>query len=195
MKSFKNNKKSKIIALTGGIGSGKSTAAAIISSLGLKVVDFDLISKNLRQKELIKKKLTVIYKTNNIADQTKIFFSNKQIKTKVVKFLGPLILKEALNQSQREIVFWDIPLLVESNLQNFVDFTIFISASKLTRIKRIKSRSGTSLEIINKIMHQQLSDKEKISRLTNFKKIANNGSKVELRKKILNELRDLGLLF
>lgn len=195
MKSFKNNKKSKIIAITGGIGSGKSEVSAIISSFGYKVVDFDLISKKIRKKFLIKRKLIKIYKTKDLSLQTKIFFSNFKVKKQIVTLLGPLILKEALKQTKGPIVFWDIPLLVESNLQKAVDFTLFISSNKKTRIKRIKKRSGIDSKTINNIMSQQLSEKDKLSKLIHFKKIKNNGSKKELKKKIINALKDLGLQF
>ncbi len=188
MKKQKN--RTIVIGLTGGFGCGKTTVAGMFSRLGAHIIDADRIAHKIsRPGTKIFKKLTDIFGTTilnkgGFIDRKKlggIIFSNKVLLKKLNAIMHPEILrlmaKEA-RQSQGNVVVLDAPLLFETGLNKFCDFTAVVRATKTTVASRTRNKAYTAT-IINK---NQMPLREKV-RLADFV-IDNNGTVSNSRKQV-----------
>ena len=158
----------KKIGITGSLASGKTTASKILSSGRGPLFSADSIVKKFYQnKNFIKflsKKLKINYDKSLKKKLINILIKNQINLKKIEKIIHPLVRKEMIRftkkNKNRSIVFYEIPLLVESKLNKKFDVIIFIKAKKKTRFKRFKAKGGNQklFEILNK---KQLSDKKK----------------------------------
>jgi len=126
-----------VIALTGGISSGKSAAAAAFKKAGAFVICAD----NLAAKyfDANSAKIKKYFKTSNKKKIAQIIFKNAAKRKWLENLLHPLILEEARKQikkSPAEIIVFEIPLLFEAGLQKSFDFVLCIYAGQQTRLKR-----------------------------------------------------------
>ncbi|AFI05354.1 dephospho-CoA kinase [Helicobacter cetorum] len=140
------------IALTGGIGTGKSTTASLLESQGYKVLDADKIAHQLLQEQrlVIAKHFGLDILENDILDRKKlgaIVFSDKTKLEWLEKFLHPLIremmLKEALLlDTLNKPYFLDIPLFFEVGGKEHypVSKVVLIYTPRALQIKRILER-------------------------------------------------------
>lgn len=161
-----------IVALTGGIGSGKSTAGQIFSNLGAIVIDSDQLAREVIKPGsegfdlLIKEFGTEILENNEInrAALGAIVFADPTLRAKLEAITHPLIRKsfEKLVQAAPSdaIVINQIPLLVESNHDYKFDKVIAISVADKIRKQRLLER-GLSQSDIDKRMSAQASDAQR----------------------------------
>jgi len=192
-----------IIGLTGGIGSGKSLAAAIFNDLGVTIIDLDTISKNISQKNSIGyreivKKFGSLYldKLLNI-DRKKLqldVFSNPQCKEKLEGILHPLIYKEFLNCIKKTTgtpyIVVVIPLLFETpTYQEIINESLLIDCPENLQLKRIIERDRITNELAKKIMASQMARNKKIIKASTV--IENDGSKDTLQTNILYYHRNI----
>ena len=158
------------IAITGNIGSGKSTVAKIIRELGFKVFDSDKeVKKALMKKDLInqiraefKSKIPGLIKRNTI-DKAKLgefVFSNPDELKKLEQILHPKVWesKEKFfeKNSNEPAVFLDIPLLFEKKLQSKFDFIIRTRVSDEVQKKRVLKRKNMTNVKFNHIKKSQI---------------------------------------
>tara|TARA_Y100000768_G_C23666588_1_gene535711 strand:+ start:24 stop:590 length:567 start_codon:yes stop_codon:yes gene_type:complete len=158
----------KKIGITGSLASGKTTASKILSSGRGPLFSADLIVKKLYKKKsfinLLKKKLKIDHNQNFKKKLINILIKNQIYIKKIEKIIHPLVRKEMVQftnkNKNRSIIFYEIPLLIESKLNKKFDVIIFIKAKKKIRLKRFKAKGGNIklFEILNK---KQLSDKKK----------------------------------
>tara|TARA_Y100000768_G_C23882507_1_gene635955 strand:- start:199 stop:792 length:594 start_codon:yes stop_codon:yes gene_type:complete len=163
----------KIIAVTGGIGSGKSTFSEQATKKGFKLLDSDAEVSKLYKKpsadfiQFLKKVglgESVKNKKINKSKISNIIFSNVIIKTKLENYIFKIIRKNRqrfiLTQKQRKtkIVFLDIPLLFENNLQNEFDTIISIITKRKIRYQRLKKSKKMTKNMFKKIIKHQTSD-------------------------------------
>jgi dephospho-CoA kinase len=169
----------KLVAITGGIGSGKTTFSNHIRKLGYLVHESDAVVSEIYIKpkkqflSFIKKKISqdaVNHNKISKAEIANVIFSNKTLK----KLLERRIHKEV--QSSREafikkhtkrkkkIIFADIPLLFENKLEKSFDSVICIISSKKNRTKRVLKNKKFTKENLNKIFKAQTTDKERKKR-------------------------------
>ena len=157
------------IAITGNIGSGKSTITSIVRELGFKVFDSDQeVEKAMTKKDLISKiskefksKIPGLIKRNSI-DKVKlgefVFSNNKELK-KLEKIVHPKIWesKEKFFETNCNelVVFLDIPLLFEKNLQSNYDFIIRTFVSSKVQKERVLKRKNMTLVKFNQIIKKQ----------------------------------------
>jgi len=161
-----------IVALTGGIGSGKSTAGQIFSNLGAIVIDSDQLAREVIKPGsegfdlLIKEFGTEILENNEInrAALGSIVFADPTLRAKLEAITHPLIRQsfEKLVKAapSNAIVINQIPLLVESNHDYKFDKVIAISVSDQIRRRRLLER-GLSQSDIDQRMSAQASDAER----------------------------------
>jgi len=161
-----------IVALTGGIGSGKSTAGQIFSNLGAIVIDSDQLAREVIKPGsegfdlLIKEFGTEILENNEInrAALGALVFADPTLRAKLEAISHPLIRKsfEKLVQAAPSdaIVINQIPLLVESNHDYKFDKVIAISVSDQIRKQRLLER-GLSQSDIDERMSAQASDAQR----------------------------------
>jgi dephospho-CoA kinase len=162
------------VGLTGGIGSGKSTAVDAFRVLGVPIIDADQIAKDIVKKgqpALIKIAKTFgkdILLSSGELDRKALkqrIFSHSKSLTTLEAILHPYI-KTTILQHIKTIesavkpppyVIVDIPLLVEKNYQSIFDHIIVVDCSAEQQIKRVIQRDGLDEEIIKKIMQKQVS--------------------------------------
>ena len=159
----------KKIGITGSIASGKTTASQILSAKRGPLFSADdiikKIYKNDQFKKLVRKKFDIknILKFKNSL-RKKILQNSQNIK-KLEKLTHPLVRKEmkkfSIINKNRKIVFYEIPLLIESKLMKNFDVIIFIKAKKKIRLKRFKKKGGKKnlFDILDK---KQMRDVKKI---------------------------------
>ena len=163
----------KTIAITGGIGSGKSTFCSKLKEKGFKIHSSDdqvaKIYKNPDKKFVTYLRTIGLSKSiskKNINKKTisKIIFENKQIRKKLELYIFKIVRKKRYNfikqekQKKTKLIFIDIPLLFESGLEKQFHKVISIIASKQIRLKRLKkTRKMTETQFKN-IIRSQTSD-------------------------------------
>ena len=185
-----------IIGLTGGIGSGKSEAAKIFSSLGAKIIDLDVIAHDLTAKNALGYSLIIeqfgddfLNKKKEI-DRKKLrksIFEDKKIKKDVESILHPLIMKECQNQIKilhNELyLILVVPLLFESaNFLKLINESLLIDCSEKTQLKRVTNRDGTNPKLTKLIIKSQADRNLRIKKTD--KMILNEGSLEDLSNNI-----------
>ncbi len=163
----------KIIAITGGIGSGKSTLCSKLKDKGFKIHSSDeQVAKIYKYPD---KKFFTYLRTIGLSKSiskknidkniiSKIIFENKQIRKKLELYIFKIVRKKRFDFIKQEkekktrLIFIDIPLLFENNLEKQFHKVICIIASKRVRLKRlIKTRKMTETQFKN-IIKSQTSD-------------------------------------
>ncbi len=195
-----------IIGLTGGISSGKSTAAKILKELGLKIIDLDQITHDIMKiGELgyieIKKEFGEKYiDTKNAIDRKLLrdeIFSSLDLKKRIESILHPIIFEtcnEQLNKLKHEkYLVLVIPLLFETkNYISLIDESLLIDCDLKTQIERVINRDGVSEQLASRIIENQMSRDEKV--LLADKVILNDGNinylKAQLESYYKNLLKD-----
>ena len=161
------------IAITGGIGSGKSTFCSKLKEKGFKVHSSDeqvaKIYKNPDKKFVtylrsIGLSMSISKKNINKKTISKIIFENKQIRKKLELYIFKIVRKKRSDFIKQEkekktrLIFIDIPLLFENNLENQFHKVISIIASKQERLKRLKKTRKMSEIQFKNIIRSQTSD-------------------------------------
>ncbi len=154
--------------ITGSLASGKTTASKILSVGRGPLFSADVVVKKLYRKNNIKKNIIRkldLKKSLNVKklvrEKIKEDTSNIQ---KLEKIIHPLVRKEMLKFIKKNIkkkfVFFEIPLLIESNLTNIFDVIFYIKAKKSIRLKRFKLKGGKK-STFNILNSKQFSDVKK----------------------------------
>ena len=169
----------KLVGITGGIGSGKTTFSNHLKKLGFVVHESDTVVSEIYNnpkkqflsfiKEKISQDATNHNKINK-AEIANVIFSNNKIK----KLLERRIHKEVqisrvafikkYTKKKKKIIFADIPLLFENKLEKNFDLVICIISSKKNRTKRVLKNKKFTKENLNKIFKAQITDKERKKR-------------------------------
>lgn len=178
------------IGLTGGIGSGKSTAAKIFMDLGAVVIDADEQSRAalgsnsplLPQIELtFGPGLVVNGELDRQALAAKVF-SDDELRVKLENLVHPEVARRvsAIRSSLSDdaVVIYDVPLLVEKRLESQFDAVIVVHSPLELRLKRLESR-GVSRDDATARMGHQASDVERAALATY--EINNDGDLEDLR--------------
>jgi dephospho-CoA kinase len=182
-----------VIGLTGSIGSGKSTVAAMLTQAHIPVIDADELAREvlILPGDLLEQIKTrfgsgVFDKENNLkrSDLAKIVFNSTKDLRDLEAILHPAIEKlfyeklAKLKEQKYPVVVYMVPLLFEKNLEYRVDKTLLVFASENTMIDRITKRDNLSTQEAQQRLRAQLSNEEKIARADEI--IENNGSLEEL---------------
>ena len=169
----------KIIGITGGIGSGKTTFSNHLKKLGYLVHESDAVVSEIYTKpkkqflKFIKEKISKDAVNNNKinkAEITSVIFNNKTTKKLLEKRIHKEVHKSRMafiknnTKKKKKIIFADIPLLFESKLEKKFDLVVCIISSKKNRIKRVLENKKFTKENLNKILKAQTTDKERKKR-------------------------------
>jgi dephospho-CoA kinase len=188
-----------IVALTGGIGSGKSEVAKRFEVLGVPIVDTDVIAHELTAVgQPLLKEISQIFGTNFInADGTlnrvklrEYVFNNAAKRLKLEAIIHPAIHDQALKKlAENENLmspFYQIlviPLLVENNRYNaIVDRVLVVDCEEKLQIKRAMARSNMSVSDVKNIMEAQVARNVRLKSADEV--ILNNGKLAELQEKV-----------
>jgi len=161
------------VALTGNIGSGKSTVAKVFEILGVPVFNADNEARKLYSRQDVIDKLTKIF-TDKILNNTgevdtkvlaSIIFSNEGSLKTVNGIIHPMVLQEFNNWLDKHkdapYVIHEAAVIFENNLQDNFDRIIVVSADEELRIDRVINRDGSTREKVVERVNNQLSDQYK----------------------------------
>ena len=169
---------SKIIGLTGGIGSGKSIVAKVFANLGIPVFDADTAAKNIMHSNaIVKDKLIQIFgkevyslndkgveQLNRIYLST-IVFSDPEKLAILNSIIHPITIQASIdwaNQQSAPYVIKEAALFFESGSSLGVHKIIGVSATKALRIHRIMKRDSCTKEDVEKRMSNQIEESIKM---------------------------------
>ena len=197
---------SKVIGLTGGIASGKSTVSELLTAFGFKVVDADTAAR-----EAVAKGTPGIEKVREVFGDEAIDENGEMDR----KYMGDLVfnypgerikLNEIVHPIVREImeekkqqflkeghnVIMDIPLLYENELQDTVDEVWLVYTSESIQIDRLMERNDLTQEEAKARVYSQISIDKK-SRMADHV-IDNLGDKLELKQNLEKLLSEKGYI-
>lgn len=188
-----------LIAVTGGIGSGKSTAIEILENLNYPVFSSDQIVNELYNKRWVRKKLKELFPTAvkgfflkvDRKEISKIVFNDKIMLERLTSLVTPLVLDEILRlfNKTKGVCFAEVPLLFECNFQNHFDKVLIITRSLRDRIESVKKRSNLTEEQIVLRINSQFDYEH--SDLSSYTVINNDGDFDKLKNNILEYLKTL----
>ncbi len=194
-----NMNKKLVVAVTGGIGSGKSVALKILSEHGFNTVSCDEISRTLFDKKQVKKQLKKIFPTavgdldspidrKVIADEV---FNDKEKLKKLNELTHPLIVKEALSRANAfdGITFVEVPLLFEGGYEKLFDKVIVVVRALQMRVDSVIKRSAISeKEVYDRIKNQIDYDNTDFS---DYITVKNDGDTDKFKTDILSIVKNL----
>jgi dephospho-CoA kinase len=158
------------IGLTGGIGSGKSTVAAVLAEAGAVIVDTDAIARALTAPggaalpalaQVFGPRILDAHGALDRAHMRELAFSDPTAKRRLEQVLHPLIGEQAQAQAQaagsRAVVF-DVPLLAESgHWRARVQRVLVVDCEEATQVERVMARNGWEREVVLRVIAQQSS--------------------------------------
>lgn len=169
----------KIIGLTGGIGSGKTTVANYFASKGIPVYIADEAAKAIMNDKIVIEEVKAIFPDENVVQNNgflnrklirELVFNNKSKLNLLNRIIHPRVKSDFenwLNKNKKsKFIIKEVAILFETNGQQYCDATILVTAPKETRIKRVLERDKTSRENILQIINNQLPEEEKIKLAT-----------------------------
>ena len=160
------------VAVTGGIGSGKTSATNKFNELGVAVIDTDIIAHDLTQKNV-----DVLVEIKNIFGNKvfngdtlsreklrEIVFRDEDLLRSLERILHPRIrqdVKTKLQSVDSEYAIVAIPLLSKKSDYDFIDRILVIDCEERIQIQRVISRNGFSEKLVQSIMSKQLSRRDR----------------------------------
>lgn len=167
----------KIIGLTGGIATGKSTVSQFLKQKGFDIIDADQIARYL----VAKGSECLVQITQTFGEEIllpdgelnrkklgNIIFNDEQQKAKLDKIMQPAIFQEIQNELQKrfnihqKIVFIDMPLLIEMGYLSIVDEVWLVYTNSNVQLERLMTRDNLSKEQALSRIQSQLPIEDKI---------------------------------
>ena len=182
------------IGITGSLASGKTTASKIIASKRGPLFSADRVVKKLylknNFKKLIARKLNFKSDKNFKKKLKDKILKKKEILKKLEKIIHPLVRKEMFiflrNNKNKKLLFFEIPLLIESKLTKHFDVLIFIKSKKSLRLKRYILKGG-SIQLFSLLEKHQIKDTKKMKFCDHI--VVNNKSLSILKRKLSNIIK------
>ncbi|MBS3579659.1 dephospho-CoA kinase [Staphylococcus aureus] len=196
----------KVIGLTGGIASGKSTVSELLSVFGFKVVDADKAAR-----EAVKKGSKGLAQVREVFGDEAIdengemnrrymgdlVFNHPEKRLELNAIIHPIV-RDIMEEEKQEYlkqgynVIMDIPLLFENELENTVDEVWVVYTSESIQMDRLMQRNNLSLEDAKARVYSQISIGKK-SRMADHV-IDNLGDKLELKQNLERLLEEEGYI-
>jgi dephospho-CoA kinase len=167
----------KLIGLTGGIGSGKSTIARRLQELGARVIDADVVSREVvapGQPALAAiiatfgEHILNADGTLNRARLGDIVFSDRDAREKLNNIVHPAVRERSqqlfAEAQENQIVIYDVPLLVESENSYEFEHIIVASAPENVRVERLMEHRGMTESEARARIESQASEESRLSR-------------------------------
>lgn len=164
------------VGLTGGIGSGKSTVAAVLADCGAAVIDSDAISRGVTAPggaaiALIARQFGAAFLTSEGAmdrdAMRRLVFADAQAKKQLEAIVHPLVGEETARQAAKAAsacVVFDVPLLVESGRwRQRLDRVLVVDCSEATQIARVMARNGWTREAVQQVIAGQASRDQRLA--------------------------------
>jgi dephospho-CoA kinase len=195
----------KLIGLTGGIASGKSTVAKMLRDLGAAIVDADALSREVvapgqdAWKDIVEHFGREVLQPDQSLDRQKLratIFNDPAARKKLEAIIHPRVRALAEQRIKQhgnggyQIVVYEVPLLFEGNLHEWLRPVVLVACSVETQKRRLAKRDGLSAEAAERHIEAQMSLAEK-RRLADYV-IENDGSLDELERQVravLNKIK------
>ena len=187
----------KLIGLTGGIASGKSTVAKILQRLGAAIVDADALSREVVEpghdgwNEIVATFGTQVLQADQSLDRQKlrtIIFNNPDARRQLEAIVHPRV-RALAEQRIREhgeagyaVVVYEVPLLFEGSLQQWLRPVILVACDVNIQRQRLQQRDGLDATTAQKHIDAQMSleDKRKIADYI----VENDGNLADLESQV-----------
>ncbi|MEK6628975.1 MAG: dephospho-CoA kinase [Bdellovibrionota bacterium] len=194
----------KWVGLTGGIATGKSTAARLIEGLGVQVIDADLISHKLSEVGATGYEKILSHFGKNILNSDlsidrkelgRLIFSSPSLKSDLEGILHPLIRNEVQKQKKQyeqqgaKLCFYDVPLLFEKKSEADFDATVLVWCDSQAQLNRLLQRNQLGIEEASLRIKNQLPMLDKI-KMADYC-LDNSGDTADLEKQIKKLLKTL----
>jgi dephospho-CoA kinase len=164
------------VAITGNIGSGKTTVSKIFNTMGIPVFYADIEARLLYYRDDLKQQLSIlfgdeIFDNNNEVDTKKlasIIFGDASKLKAINNIIHPLVFEKyeqwlEMNKDE-DYTLHETAILFENKLESHYDLIINVTAPPELRISRIMQRDGVSRKKVELRMNHQLSEEEKNQR-------------------------------
>ena len=197
--SRKQKAESKIIGITGGIGSGKSTVSKFIEELGFPVYDSDFWAKELvNVDENLKSRIIELlgeesydengkYNRKFVAEKV---FDHQELLLKLNQIIHPAVkihFENWVNAQTAEFVFKETALLFELKLNESCYQSILVTADENIRIKRVMDRDGRTYREVKEIIDKQMPEVDKV-KLADF--VIQNNTDLDTLKEFTHQVID-----
>ncbi|WP_035644940.1 dephospho-CoA kinase [Flavobacterium sp. ASV13] len=191
----------KVIGLTGGIGSGKTTVANYFKEMGVPVYIADDGARAVMQSDAVVKEIKETFGEalfeNDILNRAKladIVFNNADKLAQLNAIVHPAVKKDfelwLLNHRDKEYVIYEAAILFESGRYKDCDSIITVTAPEEIRIERVLKRDNTTREQVLSRMQMQWKDEDRISK-SNF--VINNVNLKIAREEVVKILKILNI--
>lgn len=187
------------VAVTGGIGSGKSTVCALLKEKGYPVFSCDEIYKKVIVSpdfvESIKRAFPTAVEKGTI-DRKKlaeIVFNDPSALSLLNSLSHPAIMKKLrfeMQKIEKGLVFAEVPLLFEGHYERLFDYVLIVKRNKESRMSAVIARDNTNEEAVVKRMENQI-DHEKIPSSDVVFKLKNDGDLKDLENGLNDFLKKL----
>lgn len=182
------------VAVTGGIGSGKSAFCSFLTEKNYVVISADNLAKSILQSDqLVKKKITDAFGNEAYKDGlpnnkflANIVFSDYESLQLLNSIVHPVVIgetKKIITEEfkKNDIVFVEAALIFEAEMEDLFDYVVLIKSDSKVKIERLKNRDNSTEEEILKRQESQIPDEEKMD-ISDFV-FENNGTKEDLKAK------------
>ena len=185
----------RVVGLTGGIASGKSTVSNLFKISGVPVIDADVVARQVVEKgtagltALVNRFGESILNADGTLNRTELgrkMFSDEGVRKEVNDILQPLIRQEITGKMKdyqeqgKSLIVLDLPLLFEMNYES--DDIIVVAVSVETQIARMEKRNGYTRQEALERVQSQMPLEEKVKRATIV--WSNEGTLQELEQKV-----------
>ena len=195
---MKQNNGKIYTAVTGGIGSGKSTVMRFIAELGYPVLSADEAARNIYDEAEVLLQMRERFSdcfTDGAVDRNKVssaVFKNRDRLNELNEITHPAIMKKIFSSAEREdgrFIFFEIPLLFEGGFEKLFDHVIVLMRDKKTRIAAVEARDGLSGAEVAARIKNQFNYEKNLS--IGHTVIYNDGDMSSLREKVALAVREI----
>lgn len=182
-----------VVGLTGGIASGKSSAARFFSELNVRIIDADHIAKDVLDEENMTREV-IAHFGDKVCDKNgqlqrhllrQLIFADQEAHVWLEDRLHPLIrerIKALIARNESAYVVVVIPLLVETQKEDYIDRILVIDAPESVQLSRLTNRDGISLTEAKAMLAAQVAQRVRLAAADDV--IDNTGSLQQLKEKI-----------
>lgn len=182
------------VGLTGGIASGKTTVCEIFAQLGAKIIDADVIAKNLCQPGLPAYQQIIAHFGKDVLLDSgdldrralrQIIFQDVLARKTLEAIIHPQVrqaLVDQLKQNQAAVTIVAVPLLVEANMQDLFDRILLVTTNQPTQLQRLLAREAISESLAGQMLSAQIDDRQRLHYADDV--IDNNGDVEKLTGQI-----------
>jgi dephospho-CoA kinase len=187
-----------LVAVTGGIASGKSVVSKMLEDLGAPIIDYDVIAREIVEpgkpawKDIVACFGKRVLKEDRQIDRKKlsdVVFRDPEKRKRLESFTHPRIIEQAARRADEiagenptAIIQVAVPLLIEINIQDKFHKVLVVYVPRETQIERLMKRDGITREAAESILRAQLPIDEKL-RYADFV-IHNEGTLEETRRQV-----------